>query len=101
MPDGMDWMTEEMMKLPPYLGIALYGDYCYNDYTDVLPTITVPVLVVSGDSGIFPKSIEQGEWISAQIPQSKFVPFYEGGHLLFWIEADKFNKAVSEFAAKL
>ena len=67
----------------------------------MLPTITVPVLIVSGDSGIFPKSIEQGEWISAQIPQSKFVPFYEGGHLLFWIESDKFNKAVSEFTAKL
>ena len=34
-PPGMDWLHEEMMKLPPYLGIALYGDYCYSDYTDV------------------------------------------------------------------
>ena len=57
-PPGMDWLHEEMMKLPPYLGIALYGDYCYSDYTDVLPTITVPVLVVAADSGIFPKSVE-------------------------------------------
>ena len=37
-------------------GIALYGDYCYSDYTDVLLTITVPVLVVAADSGIFPKA---------------------------------------------
>jgi len=100
-PEGMDWMHEEMMKLPPYMGIALYGDYCYCDYTDVLQTITVPVLVVSGDSGIFPQSVEQGRWIAAQIPQSTFVPFGEGGHLLFWLEADKFNNAVAAFAETL
>ena len=100
-PEGMDWLHAELMKLPPYLGIALYGDYCYSDYTDVLPTITVPVLVVSADSGIFPKSVEQGKWIAAQIPKGEFVPFYEGGHLLFWLEADKFNNAVAGFAAKL
>lgn len=100
-PPGMDWLHEEMMKLPPYLGIALYGDYCYSDYTDVLSTITVPVLVVAADSGIFPKSVEQGKWIAAQIPKGEFVPFYEGGHLLFWLEADKFNQAVTDFADRL
>ena len=82
-------------------GIALYGDYCYSDYTDVLPTITVPVLVVAADSGIFPKSVEQGKWIAAQIPKGEFVPFYEGGHLLYWLEADKFNQAVTDFADRL
>ena len=40
-PPGMDWLQKEMMKLPQYLGIALCGDYCYSDYTDVLSTITV------------------------------------------------------------
>ena len=44
-------------------GIALYGDYCYSDYTDVLLTITVPVLVVAADSGMrhFPEKRGAGE----------------------------------------
>ena len=25
------------------------------------------------------------------------VPFYKGGHMLFWVEAEKFNAAVAEF----
>ena len=51
--------------------------------------------------GIFPKSVEQGKWIAAQIPKGEFVPFYEGGHLLYWLEADKFNQAVTDFADRL
>ena len=100
-PDGLDWAYNDMMALPPYLGIALYSDYVYSDYTDVLPTITVPTLVLSSNSGIFPKSLEQGKWIASQIPKGEFVPFETGGHMLMWTEADKFNKVVAEFAARL
>lgn len=100
-PKGLEWMEDEMKKLPPYIGVALYCSYCYNDYTDVLPTITVPTLVVSSNSGIFPDSLDQGKWIASKIPKGKFVPFEKGGHLLFWLEADKFNKAVDDFASKL
>ncbi len=100
-PQGMDWMEKEMMKLPAYIGVALYGDYCYSDYTDVLSTITVPTLVVSSDSGIFPRSVKQGEWIASQIPKGKFIPFEKGGHLLFYLESEKFNQAVSDFAGTL
>lgn len=96
-PEGTEWVNEECMKVLPYIGIALYGDYCYSDYTDVLPTITVPVLVVASDSGIFPQSVKQSEWIVSQIPNGTFVPFYEGGHLLFWIEHEKFNKTLADF----
>lgn len=96
-PEGFDWMKDEMMKLPVPIGIALYCDYCYSDYTDVLGTITVPTIVLSSNSGIFPRSIEQGTWIASQVPHGEFVPFEKGGHLLFWIESEKFNKAVSSF----
>ena len=100
-PAGTEWVKEECMKVLPYIGIALYGDYCYSDYTDVLATIDVPVLVVGCDSGIFPASVKQGAWIASQIPNGKFVPFYEGGHMLFYLEAEKFNKTLDEFASAL
>lgn len=41
------------------------------------------------------------EWIASQIPQGRFIPFYEGGHMLFYLEAGKFNKALDEFASRL
>ena len=94
------WMKEEALKVPVWAGVALYGDYCYTDYTDVLPTITVPVIVFSADSGIFPRSIEQGRAIAAMIPRATFVPFEKGGHALFYYEAEKFNQAVRDFARK-
>ena len=94
LPEELNWIVPECMKLLPHIGVALYGDYCY---TDVLPTITVPVLVTPCDSGIFPKSVAQGEWIASQCPNGKNVPFYKGGHMLFWVEAEKFNAAVAEF----
>ena len=97
LPEELNWIVPECMKLLPYIGVALYGDYCYSDYTGVLPAITVPVLVTPCDSGIFPKSVAQGEWIAAQCPNGKNVPFYKGGHMLFWVEAEKFNAAVAEF----
>ena len=56
-----------MMKLPVPIGIALCCDYCCLDYTDVLGTITVPTIVLSSNSGIFPRSIEQGTWIASRV----------------------------------
>ena len=100
-PAGEEWIKTECMKLPPYIGMALYSDYVYSDFTDVLKTITVPTLVLSANSGIFPDSIKQGQWMASQIPQGKFVEFTEGGHMLFYLEADKFNKVVADFAKGL
>ncbi|MEG0831506.1 MAG: alpha/beta hydrolase [Acidaminococcaceae bacterium] len=95
------WINAECMKLPPYIGIALYSAYAYGDFTDVLPTITVPTLVLAANSQIFPASIEQGRQIAAQIPQGQFVPFQTGGHLFFYLVAEKFNQAVLTFAKSL
>ena len=94
MPAGTEWIKEECMKMPAYIGVALYSDYVYSDFTDVLATITVPTLVFCANSGIFPHSKDQGAWIAKEIPQGKCVPFEDGGHMLFYVEADKFNKAV-------
>ena len=85
----------------PHIGVALYGDYCYSDYTDVLPKIDIPVLILSGNSGIFPESEKQGAWMQTQILDAELVTFKKGGHMLFWGEAEKFNKALDEFAQNL
>ena len=99
-PTGTEWVNDECLKLPPYIGIALYSDYIYSDFTNVLPTITIPTVVFSANSKIFVESIKQGQYMAAQIPNGECVPFYQSGHMLFYEEAEKFNNTVIEFAKK-
>ena len=99
-PTGTEWVNDECLKLPPYIGIALYSDYIYSDFTDVLPTITIPTIVFSANSKIFIESIKQGQYMAAQIPDGECVPFHRSGHMLFYEEAEKFNNTVIEFAKK-
>lgn len=53
-PAGTDWVIEEFRKLPPWLSAAIYSDYIATDFTNVLPTITVPTLVVNADGPVLP-----------------------------------------------
>ncbi|MDD4320115.1 MAG: alpha/beta hydrolase [Acidaminococcaceae bacterium] len=100
-PAGTQWVNEECMKAPTASALAFYSDYIYSDFTTVLKTITIPVIVFSADSNIFPHSIKQGQYIASQIPHAKFIPFEHGGHMLFYIEYEKFNNAILDFAQHL
>ena len=99
-PEGTDWVIEEFRKLPPWISSAIYSDYLSSDFTGVLPTIDVPVLVCNADGPVFSAGIKQGEYIASQIPYGEFVPFTESGHMLFYEEADKFNAMVRDFVNK-
>lgn len=96
-PAGTEWVIEEFKKLPPWISTAIYSDYLSSDYTDVLSKITLPTLVVNANGPVFADGINQGKYIASQIPQGKFVPFTESGHMLFYEEADKFNKLIKDF----
>lgn len=99
-PEGTDWVIEEFKKLPPWISAAIYSDYLSSDFTGVLPTIDVPVLVCNADGPVFSAGIKQGQHIASQIPYGEFVPFTESGHMLFYEEADKFNTTVRNFVNK-
>lgn len=99
-PEGTDWVLEEFRKLPAWIFTAIYSDYLSSDFTGVLPTIDVPVIVMNANGPVFPGGIKQGEYIASQIPDGKFVGFTESGHMLFYEEADKFNNVVRDFVNK-
>ena len=99
-PEGTDWVIEEFRKLPPWISSAIYSDYLSSDFTGVLGTIDVPVLVCNADGPVFSAGIKQGEYIASQIPYGEFVPFTESGHMLFYEEAAKFNAVVRDFVTK-
>ena len=95
--EDVDWILTETLKTPTPVAVAIYSDYLMRDYTDVLKTIRVPTLVCAGDSNIFKKGIEMGRYVGSQIPGATFVPFENGGHMLFYENAEKFNRDLSVF----
>lgn len=100
-PEDCRWMEAAIQQIPVWIAVAIYSDYVYSDFTDVLPTISVPTVVMAANSAVFPDSHTQGRHIASQIPDALFVPFAESGHALFYEEPDKFNQTVRAFAKRI
>ena len=76
---------------------TLSADYQAADWRPMLPTITVPMLLVAGsDSG----ARVGVEYMARHIPKAKLVVL-EGGHACFMQDSEAFNAAVEEFASGL
>lgn len=67
-----------------------------GDYTGVLPSIDVPVLVTCGErDGIAPPALSQA--IAARIPGAKFAPVPEAGHVANADNPPAFNAMLERF----
>ena len=95
--DEFEWMVAELLKTPVWIATAIHADFLMRDYTPVLPTITIPTIVFAANSHVFPRGIDQGQYLADQIPGSSFAPFDTGGHLLFYDKAEKFNQMTADF----
>jgi pimeloyl-ACP methyl ester carboxylesterase len=93
----VEWIVAELLKTPIWISIAIYSDFTMSDYVKVLPTVKIPAIVFAGDSAVFKNSLAQGKAVAAQIPNSTFVPIEDGGHLLFYEQPEKFNRALASF----
>lgn len=84
------------MMVPPQVRAALFGRTA--DYEDLLKRLDVPVLVVQGalDEVVAPAMAEH---IAATVPGAR-LDLYDGiGHAPFIEAADRFNAALTAFAA--
>ena len=90
------WMVKEHLKTPTPAAIAAYSDYVMRDYTGVLGTITVPVLIVMGDSEHMAFGPRTGQYLADAIPKSRLAVFENSGHLPFYEEAESFNEALAD-----
>ncbi|MCD8144756.1 MAG: alpha/beta hydrolase [Oscillospiraceae bacterium] len=97
-PDDMHWMEEQAKQNIPHGMVNLVLSMSVNDYRDVLPKISVPTLLLHGESSTqYGKN--HGAYLSTQIPNCQFcvVP---GGHVMFREYPNAFLKAVSDFLDK-
>lgn len=97
----MDWVVGELAKTPPWIAGAIYSDFVTSDYTEVLPTINVPAIVIACDSRLFPAGGEMGRYLADRISGATFTQFTDAGHILFYEQPVLFNNSLREFAAKL
>jgi len=93
----LEWIPAELTKTPPWIAVAIYSDFLISDYAKVLPTISIPVIVFAANSNVYKTGIAMGRSIAAQIPKATFVAFEDAGHLLFYEQSEKFNKALGDF----
>ncbi|KAL7940946.1 Alpha/Beta hydrolase protein [Trichoderma barbatum] len=96
--EDFDWTIQQCSKMRPADAAALLANHAAQDWRDVLPTITVPTLVVGAEGSAL--GGECSRWVASQISGSKLEIFEEdegGSHFMFWENDAKFNKVVEEF----
>ncbi|KAL7905821.1 Alpha/Beta hydrolase protein [Trichoderma velutinum] len=96
--EDFEWTAQQCNKMKLEDAAALLVNHGAQDWRDVLPTITIPTLVVGAEGSVL--GGECSRWIASQIPGSKVEIFEEdegGSHFMFWENDTKFNKVVEEF----
>lgn len=81
------------------LGFTAGGDLGSFDFTDRLPQIEVPVLVIAGrfDRLCFPRFTEQ---FKDHLPSASFVMFEQSGHFPFIEEPDRMLETIDTFMSE-
>src|SRR6059058_315895 len=98
--ETIDWMTTEMLQVPPAIASAILTDQTLRDYRQVLPELGVPMLVLFGEDDKL-TSPRAGQYIAERVPGARLRTFSESSHCPFFEESDSFNQAVAEFVDSL
>lgn len=96
--EDFEWSVQQCVKMSFSHAATLLVSHASQDWRDVLPTITVPTLVIGAEGSLF--GAECSRWIASQIPGAKVEIFGKdegGSHFMFWENDTKFNKIVEEF----
>jgi pimeloyl-ACP methyl ester carboxylesterase len=91
------WTKGEILKNTPHVMMNMWVAMAYEDFRDIVPKITIPVMLAYGEDGFiyFPA---HAEWMAAHLSgPSKIVLFPKCGHTLFREAPDKFNEELESF----
>ncbi|RFU77417.1 secreted hydrolase [Trichoderma arundinaceum] len=96
--EDFEWTMQQCSKISLAHAATLLVNHASQDWRDVIPTITVPTLVVGAEGSVFRAHCSR--WIASQIQGGRVEIFEEdegGSHFMFWENEAKFNKVVEEF----
>jgi non-heme chloroperoxidase len=101
LPAPPDWLIPLLLEAR-HRGLAkpLLLDHAAQDWTDVLPRIDLPTLVVGGrHSELWP--VEHAAFIAAAVPRSELLIMEHSGHTPMWTEPELLNAHIRRFTAQL
>ncbi len=96
--DRIEWIIDEILRMPRIHAAALMLDHAQRDWREVIRSIRIPSFVIGAQKSVFPAQSQV--WIGQQIPNSLTVIFEEqegGSHFMCFENPAKFNSAVLEF----
>ncbi len=101
----IDWAAEEFKKTPPWIAFAVYSDMVFRNGFPYLARADVPMLFTGADSRVTENGIDlASKWYpgsrSADLI-SKVCTFDHGGHVFFYTESEKFNRALLDFLEEI
>jgi non-heme chloroperoxidase len=79
----------------------LFWDHLNQDWRDVLPTITVPTLVVAGSASRIGDSVGAASYTAMAIPGARLEVFEGAGHALFREQPERFTRLLGEFVEQV
>jgi non-heme chloroperoxidase len=99
-PEEIAAMQAQMYLTPTSVVADLIDDMVTKDFRALLPSITLPTLLIygCGNNSVMPGDV--GRWIASQIPGSELAELPGGGHSVFWEDPAAFNAALGDFAKR-
>jgi len=97
-PEVKEWIVQCNYRMSRKDSAILMRNHAYQDWSDVIPRLTLPTLIVGGRVSLIPW--KSNVWISQQIKGSRLEIFEEaegGQHFMFVQNPEKFNRIVADF----
>lgn len=96
----VDFVREMIAECPAETSHAATEALLDTDFTDELPAIDVPVLIVCGSADLITPPNDSRR-IARRVPGARLVIVSGAGHMVMLEESDEFNALVAEFAREV
>lgn len=93
-------MQSQLWLTPTETVATLIDDMVKLDFRAMLPSITVPTLLIYGraNNPVMPGAV--GRWMRDRLPDAELAELPGGGHSVFWEDPVGFNAAIDAFAER-
>ena len=69
-------------------------NHVYTDWRDVIPTVTLPTLVIAAENSHV--KVSNNQWTHDHIPGSQ-LKIFKTAHMMFMEEPEAFNQVLADF----
>jgi non-heme chloroperoxidase len=92
-------LLDAVMSVGANAASLIFLDQTLRDYRPLIPTLTVPHLLVWGrDEQVVP--VAAGEWLLDHLPSAELHLFEESGHCPMWEQPEEFNAVVAGWISR-